>query len=119
MWVCLAWNALCVLSVWLTNTDSGSGTFLFSNPPCALCSCCPAQTSAAYSNAGGMQTVWACVYLVMGIPGAWNLWYSRIYEGTRDDSTRKWLMFFINFVVSGHCFHIVCTALTNLNVYAL
>jgi hypothetical protein len=112
MWVCLSWNALCILSTWLASSDDGGGKSSHMHPRYIVLPLAhrfakqfsiPDETHRLFCVVlGGMQTVWASVYLVMGIPGAWNLWYIRIYEGTRDDSTRKWLMFFINFVVS-HC----------------
>ena len=47
-----------------------------------------------------MRTLWASIYCCLGIPGAWNLWYYKLYKACEHDSTPRWVMFFINFVVS-------------------
>lgn len=43
--------------------------------------------------------LWSSVYLMLGTPGAWFLWYKPIYTASRDDNSKTWAFFFINFFV--------------------
>ena len=58
-----------------------------------------------FSAEGSLAEVfWCSVYVGLGAPGAWRLWYRTIYYATRDDSSRQWIMFFANFIAHlGYC----------------
>lgn len=46
-----------------------------------------------------MTLVFAAIYLVLGIPGAWILWYSRLYLAMRRDGAFSFATFFCTFLV--------------------
>lgn len=71
-WVVLLWNWITVLARWFTKDADGSST----------------------------QAMWATIYLVVGVPGGWQLWYRSIYYGARDNANTKWIMGLVNF--AGH-----------------
>jgi len=82
-WVCLFWNWITMLSAWWSDADSD----------------------------GAMEALYASIYLLCGIPGAWQLWYRSLYFANKDESTRKWIAFFINFVI-----HILFTIVMGLGI---
>lgn len=82
-WVCLFWNWIIMLSAWWSDADSD----------------------------GAMEALYASIYLLCGIPGAWQLWYRSLYFANKDESTRKWIVFFINFVI-----HILYTIVMGLGI---
>jgi hypothetical protein len=38
---------------------------------------------------------WAMMYCICGVPGAWYLWYSYLYDGFRQDSSASLVLYFI------------------------
>lgn len=72
-WLALFWNWITVLARWFTKDADGSSS----------------------------QVMWASIYLLLGAPGAWQLWYRSIYFGARDNANSKWIFFFVNFIL--HC----------------
>jgi len=43
------------------------------------------------------DVLWSSIYLVLGVPGSWKLWYKNLYTGTRTKSNANWIAFFITF----------------------
>lgn len=43
------------------------------------------------------DALWASVYLFLGVPASWKLWYSRAYYGSRKNKTGGWIFFFVSF----------------------
>jgi len=41
--------------------------------------------------------LWSSVYLALGVPGSWNLWYRSVYNGTKLGASSKWMFFFANY----------------------
>jgi len=41
--------------------------------------------------------LWSSIYLLLGVPGSWNLWYRSIYNGCKFGTSSKWIFFFVNF----------------------
>jgi secretory carrier-associated membrane protein len=69
MWVCLFWNWLNVLIAWWEPNVDGSSS----------------------------HALWATIYVLAGVPLSWRLWYRSMYYAARDDSSKKWIFFFVNF----------------------
>jgi len=59
-------------------------------------------------QSGPSYTLWGTMYLI-GIPGAWKLWYRPIYFAYRDKTTLRYFCFVISFAF--HCFFVVVMAL--------
>jgi hypothetical protein len=68
-WLCLFWNAVTVIVVWGQTGD------------------------------GGTDPIWCIVWLLMGVPGSWWVWYRPLYEGAKGNSSRRYLIFFCGFFV--------------------
>jgi len=64
---------------------------------------------------GPSYTLWSTLYLV-GIPGAWKLWYRPIYFAYRDKTTLRYFCFLLSF--AAHCFFVVIMALGLPNMAA-
>lgn len=47
------------------------------------------------------QWMLAVIFLLAGVPGAWFLWYEKIYTAVKDDTSLTYLKFF-----GGHAVHI-------------
>jgi len=72
-WLCLLWNWLVIMVIWGT----------------------PGADSSSSSNA-----LWASIFVVLGVPGAWRFWYRSVFYGIKDKKASQWVFFFINFL--GH-----------------
>jgi len=68
-WPCLVWNFITCLTVWGETGD------------------------------GGTDPVWSGVWMVMGIPGSWVFWYKPLYDAAKNNSSRRYLVFFIGFLI--------------------
>eukprot|EP01006_Ploeotia_vitrea_P034979 TRINITY_DN65827_c9_g1_i1.p1 TRINITY_DN65827_c9_g1~~TRINITY_DN65827_c9_g1_i1.p1 ORF type:complete len:368 (+),score=175.61 TRINITY_DN65827_c9_g1_i1:36-1106(+) len=79
MWLAMFWNWVVILASWFT--ADGSLT----------------------------EWLWASIFVVSGVPGAWSGWYRQIYYATRDKSSRKWVVFFFNFGVMHIGFSLLMT----------
>jgi len=66
-WLCLLWNWITVMSAWFAGGAEGSNALESS------------------------------IWLILGVPLSWRLWYRSIYYATRDNSSKNWIFFFINF----------------------
>ena len=56
----------------------------------------------------GAVTGWmmAAVYLLCGVPGAYSLWYRRLYSACKNDSALSYLWFFVVYLVHiGFCLY--------------
>jgi len=74
----LIWNFCCLLSFWMEEAYSLSGDAF----------------------------VWSTIFLLIGVPGAWRLWYRNLYYAFRDGQVRRWFCFFFWFFVH-ICFSLV------------
>lgn len=72
-WLCLFWNWLVMMVIW--------------------------GTPGANDDSGSSDALWSSIYLVVGAPGAWRLWYRGLYFGVRDKASGKWVTFFITFLL--------------------
>ena len=66
--------------------------------------------SAAAMFEFGAVTGWmmAAVYLLCGVPGAYYLWYRRIYSACKRDSALTYMWFFLVYLFHlGFCFYAV------------
>lgn len=70
-WVCLVWNWVVWMTIWITDASDDAGS----------------------------SALWSAIYTVCGVPGAWTFWYRSVYYGIRDKSSAKWIRFFLFFVV--------------------
>lgn len=61
------------------------------------------------SNDNGI--LWAALFLVVGIPGSWILWYSQVYQGAAKARGRKYVFFFIGFF-----FHVIISAAIGVGI---
>eukprot|EP00470_Lotharella_oceanica_P001574 CAMPEP_0170176482 /NCGR_PEP_ID=MMETSP0040_2-20121228/9356_1 /TAXON_ID=641309 /ORGANISM="Lotharella oceanica, Strain CCMP622" /LENGTH=314 /DNA_ID=CAMNT_0010418825 /DNA_START=69 /DNA_END=1013 /DNA_ORIENTATION=+ len=59
-------------------------------------------------QSGPSYTLWGTMYL-LGIPGAWKMWYRPIYFAYRDKATLSYFCFLMSF--AAHCFFSVVMAL--------
>merc|ERR1711871_23455 len=48
---------------------------------------------------GPRAFMWALIYLGLGVPGAWKLWYRSMYYAVRDNSNTKFAWFFVTFIL--------------------
>jgi len=48
-------------------------------------------------NDSATAVMWSTIYLGLGVPGAWKLWYFPIYQNLRNNSTASWVLFFLVF----------------------
>jgi len=46
---------------------------------------------------GSAAALWSSVYLLLGVPGSWNLWYRSVYNGAKSSTSSKWMFFFVNY----------------------
>jgi hypothetical protein len=46
---------------------------------------------------GSAAALWSSVYLLLGVPGSWNLWYRSVYNGAKSGTSSKWMFFFVNY----------------------
>jgi hypothetical protein len=73
----LFWNWICIISEWFAGPGSERTM--------------PVDGAHARSLArwlaGILQAIIGTVYMVVGLPGAWQLWYWRIYSACRDNAT--------------------------------
>jgi hypothetical protein len=46
---------------------------------------------------GSAAALWSSVYLLLGVPGSWNLWYRSVYNGAKNGTSSKWMFFFVNY----------------------
>jgi len=46
---------------------------------------------------GSGAALWSSIYLLLGVPGSWNLWYRSIYNGAKNGASSKWMFFFANY----------------------
>lgn len=70
-WLCIFWNWLTMLIGWGSSID----------------------------DIGGSDALWSSIYLLIGIPGSWKLWYRSLYYAIRDNATGKWVVFFVSFMM--------------------
>lgn len=63
--VTLVWNWLCLMAFWTEDYLTGSGPFL-----------------------------WGTIFVLVGVPGAWKLWYRNIYFAFRDGRIKNWFCYF-------------------------
>jgi len=56
----------------------------------------PANGSYA-DKPGSGAALWSSIYLLLGVPGSWNLWYRSIYNGAKLGTSSKWMFFFVNY----------------------
>jgi len=77
-WISLFWNFCCILATWVQGADDNAD----------------------------MRTVFAAIYVVMGIPGSWNMWYQTVYDAAKYDSSRRWVYFFFNYFLH-NCYVII------------
>jgi hypothetical protein len=54
-WMCIFWNWLTMLIGWGSSIDDISGS----------------------------DALWASIYLLIGVPGSWKLWYRSLYYAIR------------------------------------
>lgn len=80
-WVALAWNVVTVCTMWGETGD------------------------------GGTDPIWSVVIVLLGCPGAWWVWYRPLYEGARDSSSRRYLLFFCGFIM-----HLICCLILGIGV---
>ncbi|GAB5355710.1 hypothetical protein AAMO2058_000228800 [Amorphochlora amoebiformis] len=66
-------------------------------------------------QSGPSYTLWGTMYLI-GVPGAWKLWYRPIYFAYRDKTTLRYFCFLLSFAF--HCFFVVIMALGLPNMAA-
>ena len=45
----------------------------------------------------GTDPIWAAVWAILGVPGAWSFWYSNVYGAAKAGSSRKYLYYFVGF----------------------
>mmetsp|Transcript_23342 Transcript_23342/g.28215 ORF Transcript_23342/g.28215 Transcript_23342/m.28215 type:complete len:324 (+) Transcript_23342:214-1185(+) len=76
---CLLWNTIAVTAAMLTG-DVGVASWL-----------------------------WCIIYCMAGVPGAWYLWYERLYEACKGDRALSFAFFFLAFSI--HCVFVVWCAL--------
>jgi len=43
------------------------------------------------------DVLWSSIYLVLGVPGSWRLWYRNIYKAVGVQSNANWIAFFVTF----------------------
>jgi hypothetical protein len=43
------------------------------------------------------DVLWSSIYLVLGVPGSWRLWYKNVYTGVRTNSNANWIAFAVTF----------------------
>lgn len=67
MWVSLVWNIVTVATVWGETGD------------------------------GGTDPIWAVIWLLLGVPGSWTVWYMPVFQAAMNNSSRKYLLFFCGF----------------------
>jgi len=56
----------------------------------------PAPVPSA-DKPGSSAALWSSVYLLLGVPGSWNLWYRSVYNGAKSGTSSKWMFFFVNY----------------------
>lgn len=60
-------------------------------------------SAGAMADGATSEALWSTLYLVLGIPGGWKLWYMPIYSSLKGNSSMSWCCFFMMF--AGHlCF---------------
>lgn len=48
---------------------------------------------------GSGSALWSSIYLLLGVPGSWNLWYKSVYNGAKNGTSSKWMFFFVNYAI--------------------
>lgn len=56
--------------------------------------------SGAATDGADSDSLWATLYVLIGVPCAWRFWYNKAYIGSRDAATTQWAVFFLSF--TGH-----------------
>lgn len=69
-WLCLLMNFMALSATWFEGDDDGDKYFL-----------------------------WSLIFMLFGVPLSWKLWYRSVYYATRDNTSRRWVFFFINFFI--------------------
>jgi len=65
-------------------------------------------TAAMFTGMESGFAAWlmALVYLITGVPGAFYLWYKRLYSAAKNDSAMNYLWFFLIYLVHvAFCFY--------------
>merc|ERR1711933_317666 len=39
--------------------------------------------------------LWSVIYAILGIPGAWKLWYRAVFKAVKQEKTFKFLQYFV------------------------
>lgn len=58
-------------------------------------------TACMFAIGKTIDWLYSCIYLLTGVPGAWYLWYKRIYTACRGDAALTFMFYFVTFSV--HC----------------
>jgi len=66
-WLCLFYNWLVMIAVLVTDQNSTNNS---------------------------SDALWASLFMVFGVVGAWKLWYRQIYQAAMKGASSKWLVFF-------------------------
>lgn len=66
-WTCLVWNVVTCCTEWGETGD------------------------------GGTDPIWSVVWVLLGCPGAWHVWYKPVYDAAKGGASRKYLLFFCGF----------------------
>jgi hypothetical protein len=84
-WLSIFWNWICFITIWGTPNNG--------------------------SESASSDALWSSIYVFVGIPGAWKLWYRPVYYAVKDGKNRNWVLFFIFYLA-----HMIFSILMALGV---
>jgi len=74
-------------------------------------------TTVSYpEKPGNGAALWSSIYLLLGVPGSWNLWYRSLYNGAKSSTSSKWMFFFVNY--AAHTGFLYCDGYRSFPVFS-